>query len=81
MEFDTIADFLQYTDTSNGLVIAAELTETSIPIDTLPALDHTIGNIFVVVGNEVTGVEQETLNRVPMIVHIPMQGIKESLNV
>lgn len=81
MEFDTIADFLQYTDTSNGLVIAAELTETSIPIDTLPALDDTIGDIFVVVGNEVTGVEQETLNRVPMIIHIPMQGIKESLNV
>ncbi len=28
-----------------------------------------------------TGVEQETLEKSDTVVHIPMQGIKESLNV
>lgn len=81
MEFETIADFLQYTEQVQGLVIAAELTNDSIPLDQLSPIDDTIGDVFVIVWNEITGVEQETLNAIPMIVHIPMLGTKESLNV
>jgi tRNA G18 (ribose-2'-O)-methylase SpoU len=32
-------------------------------------------------GNEITGVEQTTLDRSDLVVHIPMVGAKESFNV
>jgi tRNA G18 (ribose-2'-O)-methylase SpoU len=37
--------------------------------------------IALIVGNEVTGIEQSVLNEVDTIVEIPMAGSKESLNV
>ncbi len=37
--------------------------------------------IALIMGNENTGVLAETLRDVDYIVHIPMQGMKESLNV
>lgn len=59
---------------------AAELTDTAQAIDqcVIPADYRGIG---LVMGNEVTGVEQETLQTVDKIMYIPMQGTKESLNV
>lgn len=42
---------------------------------------HLDGDCFVIVGNEVTGVESETLDKADIISHIPMLGLKESLNV
>jgi tRNA G18 (ribose-2'-O)-methylase SpoU len=84
MEFEELNDALYYMNT-HGLVIAAELTEKSIPLTDIhakiKALDKSEGDIFVIVGNEVTGVELETLEKSDIIAHIPMLGIKESLNV
>jgi tRNA G18 (ribose-2'-O)-methylase SpoU len=92
MEFSELSDALYYMNT-HGLVIAAELNETSVPLTDihLPLSrgvggshnkgKHLDGDIFVIVGNEVTGVEQETLEKSDIITHIPMLGIKESLNV
>jgi len=37
--------------------------------------------VALILGNELFGVEQSTLDQSDYIVHIPMQGIKESLNV
>ena len=37
--------------------------------------------LVLIVGNEVSGVSDSLLKRSDMIVHIPMKGIKESLNV
>jgi tRNA G18 (ribose-2'-O)-methylase SpoU len=37
--------------------------------------------LCLVVGNEVTGISQETLSMCDRICHLPMRGIKESLNV
>lgn len=37
--------------------------------------------LAIVVGNEVDGVSESVLKRVDAIVHIPMKGIKESMNV
>jgi len=39
------------------------------------------GKRAIIFGNENTGVLEETLDYVDHIVHIPMQGVKESLNV
>lgn len=61
------------------LVIAAEITKDSISLDTLKKTDHS--GIAIIFGNEVDGVLDSTLKLVNHIVHIPMYGIKESLNV
>lgn len=84
MEFKELNDALYYMNT-HGLVIAAELIEKSIPLTDIhtkiKTLDKSDGDLFVIVGNEVTGVELETLEKSDIIAHIPMLGIKESLNV
>jgi len=61
------------------LVIAAEITKDSLPLDTLKKTTHS--GIAIVFGNEVDGVLDSTLKIVDHVVHIPMYGIKESLNV
>jgi len=60
------------------LVIAAEIAKDSVALDTVKKQKDGIAIIF---GNEVDGVLESTLKSVDQIVHIPMQGIKESLNV
>jgi 23S rRNA (guanosine2251-2'-O)-methyltransferase len=84
LEFNELSDALYYMNT-HGLTIAAELTESSIPLKDIQTniknLNKSWGDTFVIVGNEVTWVEQDTLNKSDIITHIPMLGIKESLNV
>ena len=84
MEFTELSDALYYMNT-HGLIIVAEDTEQSIPLTDIHTRIKTLhksdGDCFVIVGNEVTGVEQETLWKADIISHIPMLGIKESLNV
>lgn len=57
---------------------AAEITENSISLNTYIDKQE---NILVIFWNEIEWVMQETLKSVEKIVHIPMQGIKESLNI
>jgi len=59
-------------------VIAAEITKDSLPLDTFK---DTFSDIAIIFGNEVDGVLDSTLALVDHVVHIPMHGIKESLNV
>lgn len=62
-------------------VIVAEITDNSTPLDqiTLAWLEN--DKIAVIVWNEVTWVEQSTIDQAHHVVHIPMLGLKESLNV
>lgn len=84
MEFTELSEALYYMNT-HGILIVAEDTEKSISLtdihNRIKTLDKSNGDLFVVVGNEVTGVESETLDKADIISHIPMLGIKESLNV
>ncbi len=84
MEFAELSEALYYMNT-HGILIVAEDTEKSISLtdihDRIKTIDKSDGDLFVVVGNEVTGVESETLDKADIISHIPMLGIKESLNV
>jgi len=61
------------------ITIALEQSKQSIPYTelTLP----TDSQIILVVGNEVTGIEEETLKACDIHTEIPMQGMKHSLNV
>lgn len=63
---------------SDGHVpVALERTDDSVPLDEMawPA------KCCLVVGNEVAGVGPGLLRHCPLRVHIPMRGVKESLNV
>lgn len=58
-------------------VVALEKTKKSVAIDSW----HPKFPLALVVGNEVNGVSAGVLSRADAIVHIPMLGQKESLNV
>jgi len=58
-------------------IVALELTEKSKDIK----LFKPKRKIALIVGNEVSGVSTALLKRSDAVVHIPMRGIKESLNV
>lgn len=60
-------------------VIAAEITPEATSLASYKrAKEHSLAIIF---GNEVEGVLPQTLKAVDEVVFIPMQGIKESLNI
>ncbi len=61
-------------------IVALEKTETSVSLDTVHSF---LGDqsIALIVGNEVEGVSLDILLCADMVVHIPMYGKKESLNV
>ena len=59
-------------------ITALEITQNSKPIQTVTSKDFPLA---LVVGNEVTGVEDEVLERVDEVYEIPLFGEKESLNV
>ena len=84
LEFTELSEAMYYMK-SHGLVIAAEITAKSISLIDLRTqiniLDKSDGDLFLIVGNEITGVEQATLEHSDIVCHIPMLGIKESLNV
>jgi tRNA G18 (ribose-2'-O)-methylase SpoU len=73
------------TSNPHHIYIAAEKSPLSIDLtqyaDIYTSQSADMEHLFVIVGNEVTGVEQSTLDLVHHVVHIPMLGIKESLNV
>jgi len=61
-------------------VWALESTPTSVALDELdvPPMEHAIA---VIVGNEISGVDPDLLARCERHVHLPMRGVKNSLNV
>lgn len=84
--FDTIEDAMIYMK-DHGLVISAEITEKSLSLtdahvlQTVKTSTESESDIFLIVGNEITGVEEYTLTQSDLVIYIPMQWHKESLNV
>lgn len=63
---------------NDGFLIAAlEQTPTAIPLNTFTPKQ----NVALIVGNEVDGLDQETLKLCDIHMEIPMRGKKESFNV
>ena len=77
-EFRDTKAALSFAKEQQYILIAAEITSDSIPLDTF---SHSSSRFAVVVWNEVAWVLQETLDIVDYTVHIPMQWKKASLNV
>ncbi|WP_038041285.1 RNA methyltransferase [Thermodesulfobacterium hveragerdense] len=59
-------------------IAALEITKSSIPIQNVKTSDFPLA---LVIGNEVTGVDERVLEEADMVLEIPLYGEKESLNV
>ena len=78
-QFDFTLDAIQEAREMWLEIIAAELTENSVSLwEYVCKSENWIAVIF---GNEVDGVMPKTLKEVDWVVEIPMQWIKESMNV
>jgi tRNA G18 (ribose-2'-O)-methylase SpoU len=60
-------------------VIAAEITPNAVSLSDFSS--SCVEDVAVIFGNEIEGVLPSTLEQVDRVVKIPMQGIKESLNI
>lgn len=78
-QFDNTAAALQEAKSIWCITIAAEIAPDAIDLQKFSWEKYP--DIAVVFGNEVDGVLEKTLKAVDHVVYIPMQGIKESLNV
>lgn len=58
-------------------IVAVEQSKMSIDLGSFKMPKK----VVYILGNEVDGIDNETLNIADLIVEIPMQGLKESLNV
>lgn len=74
---DTSMAVIKQLQAQGCLVAAVEQTPTAIALKDFVVPHH----IAYVMGNEVVGVDKETLAVVDKVVDIPMLGAKESLNV
>lgn len=78
-QFDFTLDAIQEAREMWLEIIAAELTENSVSLGEYVCKSENW--IAVIFGNEVDGVMTKTLKEVDGVVEIPMQWIKESMNV
>lgn len=76
-QYDSVVDCLKMLKETGVQIVALELSESSIPIDSFEPETP----LALVVGNEVEGLSDDVLSLVDATVHIPMHGKKASLNV
>lgn len=76
--FDDALQAISYARENDFDVLAWEITPNAID---LAKYQKTGKNIMLILWNEVDGVQKKTLETVDAVVYIPMQWIKESMNV
>lgn len=75
--FDNTLKAIKKVQSLNIPVFAAEITKTSLNYSTVTYPDP----VAIVFGHEVNGVSEFVIKNAEKNVHIPMQGLKKSLNV
>lgn len=78
-QFGYTSEAIAYAKQQNLTIIAAEIAPWALSLQDIVATSHEW--VAIVFGNEVEGVLTSTLEQVDQVVYIPMQGVKESLNV
>lgn len=78
MNVDTGALITQYIE-NNHLVMGLELTSTSQSIQTLTV--DAEKEVLLVIGNEIEGISEQLLSKIPQCYHIDMYGENSSMNV
>lgn len=76
--FENTTDAIQSEKESGSKIIAVELTDQKKIYTDLVKSDFPT---TLVLGNELTGISEETLNQCDDAIEIPMYGLKHSLNV
>jgi len=76
--FPETLEAVQVLKSEGWTVAALEITDESVPIQTVKRTDFPLA---LVIGNEVTGVDDAVLEAADMVLEIPQYGEKESLNV
>lgn len=79
-QFNHSGEAIVHAKEEGMLVIAAELDPNAINLQDFE-WNQVSGSLAVIFGNEVEGVLPKTLELVDQIIQIPMQGVKESLNI
>ncbi len=78
----SVLETAEMLHSSGFYLLALEGGETSVNIfDALPTLKKMDRPIALVVGNEVSGIDPAVVEMSDMCIYIPMEGVKESLNV
>lgn len=78
--FRNTKDALTYVKDNGFHLIASEITDTSLSVKEFQT-SYVSWPFALVMGSETDGVLAETLEICDYVLHIPMHGIKESLNV
>jgi len=76
-KIDNIDNILSEFRKNKYSIYAVEQNENSIPLPDFAPLKK----LVLIVGNEVTGVEQDVVSQCDGVLAIPMKGLKESFNV
>lgn len=71
-------DLIKKLKSSGIKIVALEITDESINYTEIP---QDIFPICLVIGNEITGIQNEILELCDLAIELPMYGIKHSLNV
>lgn len=74
---ETTADALAIVKKRGCQILALEFNQRSVPLWEFD-LQFPLALVF---GNEVEGLSEETMERCDAVVHLPMRGLKNSLNV
>jgi len=74
---EDIGDCIRKLRNQGNKIIALEQSTGSIALDRYEKK----GSVAIIVGNETTGIDKQILEMADTVVHIPMQGKKESFNV
>jgi 23S rRNA (guanosine2251-2'-O)-methyltransferase len=77
--FDTINESIQELKNKGYKVLSVEQTENSTSIENLNEIDAS--GVGIILGHEVDGVEQSTIEKSDHCIEIPQFGTKHSLNV
>jgi len=77
--FENNAQFFEYQKTKGFKLYSLEQTANSLMLDKIA--DTQRKGVFLVLGNEVMGVEQEIIDHSDICLEIPQYGTKHSLNV
>jgi len=80
LRFDTTKEMFEYAKKKKVFLICAEITENATPLNHFTKSFRS-EKLWIIFGNEITWVEKDTLKFVEKIVYIPMQWIKQSLNI
>lgn len=79
VHFETIDESIEMIKSKNYKLLSVEQTQNSTAIENIDEIDAL--GVGIVLGHEVDGVEQSTIEKSDLCIEIPQFGTKHSLNV